>query len=283
MAAVDYDVGRRDIGSLYTNLMDALKNRGDAKNKREAEDIERQGLFGSGIKSSDLQDLSKTGMEFAKFGEGRKELKMARATKSFEARMNQARDRIIELRRFGDEDSINEIRFIQAGMAEERNRFENLMSDYEDMSIWDSGLGGKGVGYKDTGELSSLAEKYMKSQSDKNEKRRVALADESRRQRHQTSDYDWSDFDRQQQFLQPGDSDMRDFPEPLTTDYQPDTYGDPIPTHGLRRKRRRDLSGIGKDLPPIGPGRQTLAQSEYYPTEWDEKNNYGLMNLEMVQ
>ena len=277
MAAVDYDVGRRDIGSLYTNLMDALKNRGDAENKRKAEDIERQGLFGSGIKSSDLQDLSKTGMEFAKFGEGRKELKMARATKSFEARMNQARDRIIELRRFGDEDSINEIRFIQAGMAEERNRFENLMSDYEDMSIWDSGLGGKGVGYKDTGELSSLAEKYMKSQSDKRierAKQDAILDNDARRQQNQISDsVVWG------RSRLPGGSDMRDFPEPLTTDYQPDTYGPPLPTHGLQRKRRRDLSGIGKNA-PLDLGLEAPINWDD-PTKWGESTNYGLMNLRM--
>jgi hypothetical protein len=117
MAAVDYDVGRRDLGSLYTNLMNALKNRGDAENKRKAEDIERQGLFGTGIKSGDLQDLAQTGMGFVEFGEGRKERKMSRATKSFDARMKQAKERIIELRRFGDDDSISEIRLIQAGMS----------------------------------------------------------------------------------------------------------------------------------------------------------------------
>jgi hypothetical protein len=55
MAAVDYDVGRRNLGQLYTNLMDALKNKGDAENRRKAEDIERQGLFGTGIKSGDLK------------------------------------------------------------------------------------------------------------------------------------------------------------------------------------------------------------------------------------
>jgi len=193
--AIDYDVGRRDLGQLYGRLLEALKNKGDAVNRRKAEDIERQGILGTGIKSSQIGDLVNTGMAFAEFGEGRKERKISRATKSFEARMNQARDRIIELRRFGDEDSINEIRFIQAGMAEERNRFENLMSDYEDTSLWDSGLGGKGVGYKDTGELSSLAEKYMKNQSDKRIERarqNAILDNDARRQQNQISDsVDW--------------------------------------------------------------------------------------------
>ena len=269
--AVNYDAGRGNLGQLYTNLMNALKNKGDAENKRKATDIENQGFLGSGIKSSDLQDLSKTGMEFAKFGEGRKELKMARATKSFDARMDQAKSRINELRRFGDEDSINEIRFIQAGMAEERNRFENLMSDYEDMSIWDSGLGGKGVGYKDTGEMSSLAEKYMKSQSDKKterERRNAIFGNEERRQQGQLPDSGYGIK---------GHSGMRDFAEPSREDYQPDTYGPPLPTHGLQRKRRRDLSGIGKNA-PLDLGLEAPINWDD-PTEWGESTNYGLMNL----
>jgi len=244
--AIDYDVGRRDLGQLYGRLLEALKNKGDAVNRRKAEDIERQGILGTGIRSSQIGDLVNTGMAFAEFGEGRKERKISRATKSFEARMNQARDRIIELRRFGDEDSINEIRFIQAGMAEERNRFENLMSDYEDTSLWDSGLGGKGVGYKDTGELSSLAEKYMKSQSDKRierAKQDAILDNDARRQQGQLTDSGYGIK---------GHSGMRDFPEPSREDYQPDTYGPPLPTHGLQRKRRRDLSGIGENPPSMG-------------------------------
>ncbi len=246
MAAVDYDVGRRDLGSLYTNLMNALRNRGDAENKRKAEDIERQGLFGTGIKSGDLQDLAKTGMGFVEFGEGRKERKMSRATKSFDARMNQAKERIIELRRFGDDDSINEIRAIQAGMNEERNRFENLMSDYEELGVWESGLGSKGVGYKDTGELSKSMKEYMKRGKktgggdvfDRWGDRADAFAQDE-------ASYDYDDMSSGIY----GES--RDFERSKS---QPGTYGDPIPTHGLRRKRRRDLSGIGKDEAPLGSG-----------------------------
>jgi hypothetical protein len=233
MAAVDYDVGRRDLGSLYTNLLNALRNRGDAENKRKAEDIERRGLFGTGIKSSDLQDLAKTGMGFMEFGEGRKERKMARATKSFDARMKQAKERIIELRRFGDDDSINEIRAIQAGMNEERNKFENLMSDYEELGVWESGLGGKGVGYKDTGEMSEFAKAMMKRGKktgdgdafDRWGDRADAFAQDE-------ASYDYEENPYAGKFGLPGDSDMRDFAKPLPEDYQPDTYGAPIETDG---------------------------------------------------
>ncbi len=242
MAAVDYDVGRRDLGSLYTNLMNALKNRGDAENKRKAEDIERQGLFGTGIKSGDLQDLAQTGMGFVEFGEGRKERKMARATKSFDARMKQAKERIIELRRFGDDDSISEIRLIQAGMSEERNKFENLMSDYEELGVWESGLGSKGVGYKDTGELSKSMKEYMKRGKKTGEgdvfdrwgDRADAFAQDE-------ASYGYNEKPYTGEFGLPGDSDMRDFAEPSREDYQPQpNIGDPIPTHGLQRKRQMD-------------------------------------------
>ena len=171
MPNVNYNVGRGAVSQLYTNLMDALKNKGDAENRRKAEDIERQGFFGTGIKSSDIRDLSNTGMAFAEFGEGRKERKISRATESFKRRMGQAQDRIDELRRFGDDDSINEIRAIQAGMAEERTSFENLLSDYEDTSLLDSGLGGKGVGYKDTGEASAFTKAMMEAKSNRDEAR----------------------------------------------------------------------------------------------------------------
>ena len=160
--AVNYDAQRGNIGTLYSNLMNALQRKGVAENEKKRKEIEEKGLFGSGIKSDDIRDLSNTAMGFAKFGEGRESLKMARATESFNRRMDQAKERILELRRFGDDDSINEIRAIQAGMNEERNRFENLMSDYEEKSLWDTGFGGKGVGYKDTGEMSDFARKMMK-------------------------------------------------------------------------------------------------------------------------
>ena len=257
MAAVDYDVGRRNLGQLYTNLMDALKNKGDAENRRKAEDIERQGLFGTGIKSGDLQDLAQTGMGFIEFGEGRKERKMARAQDSFKRRMSQAKSRIDELRRFGDDDSINEIRAIQAGMSEERNKFENLMSDYEEMGVWKSGLGSKGVGYKDTGDRAD------------------AFAQDE-------ASYDYEEKPYTGKFGLPGDSDMRDFAEPSREDYQPQpNIGDPIPTHGLRRKRRSvvdDEPFLLRQSPPDRskyPPRSDSGDGSYRPKPY---NRYGTQN-----
>lgn len=234
---------------MYTNLINALKYEGEGINRRKREAIEDEGLFGTGLKRSHIQDLTDTGMAFAKFGAGRKHNKMVSARASFRARMGEAKARIAELRRFGDDDSINEIRFIQAGMAEERNKFENLMMDYDEGSLWDSGFGGKGVGYRGTGKMSSLAEKYMKSKSDKDRKRRMQLADEDRRQRYQTSDPDlFSDWDKSR--LPPMDE-IKGYRRGLRKS-QPDTYGQPIETSDEYRTMRNYI----EDDPPVGRGEQ---------------------------
>ena len=160
--AVNYSQGRENLGRLYGELRQALANKGAAENLQAQRDIDNQGLFGTGIRTSDIDRLGNLALKGAEFGQGRKALKMERAKNSFDRRMDQAKSRITELRRFGDDDSINEIRAIQAGMAEERNRFENLMSDYEEKSLWDTGFGSEGPNYKDTGEMSDFARKMMK-------------------------------------------------------------------------------------------------------------------------
>lgn len=249
MVRIDYDTGGRNKGQLYTNLMKALRYEGEGINRRKREDIENEGLFGTGLKRSHIQDLTDTGMAFAKFGSGRKHNKMTSARASFRARMDEAQARIDELRRFGDDDSINEIRFIQAGMAEERNKFENLMMDYDEKSLWDSGFGGEGVGYRGTGKMSSLAEKYMKSKSDKDRRRRMQLSDEDRRQRHQISDpslfSDWRESE-----LPPVDE-IRGYREGLRKS-QPDTFGQPIEVSDKFRTMRNYIENV----PPVGQGEQ---------------------------
>ena len=47
--AVNYNAGGGNMGQLYTNLQNALANRGTAENLREARNIARKGLFGTGI------------------------------------------------------------------------------------------------------------------------------------------------------------------------------------------------------------------------------------------
>ena len=161
--AVDYGAGRENLGRLYADLRQALANKGIAENLQAQQDIDNKGLFGTGIRTSDIDKLGNLAIKGAEFGQGRKALKMERAKDSFDRRMEQARNRITELRRFGDRNSINEIRAIQAGMAEERNKFENIMSDYEEKSLWDTGFGNKGPNYKDTGEMSAFSKAMMAS------------------------------------------------------------------------------------------------------------------------
>jgi hypothetical protein len=118
-------------------------------------------------------------------------------------------------------------------MNEERNKFENLMSDYEELGVWESGLGGKGVGYKDTGEMSEFAKAMMKRGKktgdgdafDRWGDRADAFAQDE-------ASYDYEENPYAGKFGLPGDSDMRDFAKPLPEDYQPDTYGAPIETDG---------------------------------------------------
>ena len=62
MALVDYGAGRENIGSLYSNLRQAIADKGRAENLQAARDIERRGLFGTGISASDLKGMSDVGV-----------------------------------------------------------------------------------------------------------------------------------------------------------------------------------------------------------------------------
>ncbi len=261
--AVDYGAGTSSaIASQYADLRSAIASKGEAENRQKARDIERKGLFGSGIKQSDIESFGKLAVTGAKLGHGRMDQKMTLAKDSFQRRMGEGKDRIEELRRFGDDDSINEIRAIQAGMSEERNKFENLMSDYEGSGIWGSRFGTKEVGYKGTGEMSSFAKKMMKKK-DRSDIDRFGDRLDPFAQDEASYDYEEKPYT--------GEFGLPPTDEVKRSDSQPEIPGGPIPTHGLRRKRRRDLSGIGKDEAPIGPGRRSPAQSPSYGSEFLEK------------
>ena len=55
--SINYGQDRAALAQQYANLRNAVANRGQAENLKEAREIEKKGLFGSGIKSSDLQDF----------------------------------------------------------------------------------------------------------------------------------------------------------------------------------------------------------------------------------
>ena len=56
----------------------------EAENSRRAEDIRRQGLFGTGITQENLNSLARTGLGIAQFGQDRMTNQMAQATERFQ-------------------------------------------------------------------------------------------------------------------------------------------------------------------------------------------------------
>ena len=191
--AVDYGAGTSSaIAQQYSDLRAALASKGEAENRRKAEDIRRKGLFGTGITQENLQGLASTGLGIAEFGQKRMAGQMDRATKSFERRRKESLGRIDELRRFGDPESIAEIKAIQAGMSENRSTYENLLGDYEGKGLFGTGFGSEGVGYKSTGDPSSYTKSLLESKKkreEEGERQAGILSDESRRQQGQISDY----------------------------------------------------------------------------------------------
>ena len=191
--AVDYGAGASSaIAQQYADLRRVVASQGEAENRRKAEDIKRKGLFGPGITQENLQGLAGTGMAMAEFGDKRMAGQMDRATKSFERRRKESLGRIDELRRFGDPESIAEIKAIQAGMSENRSTYENLLGDYEGKGLFGTGFGSEGVGYKSTGDPSSYTKSLLESKKkreEEGERQAGILSDESRRQQGQISDY----------------------------------------------------------------------------------------------
>ena len=157
--AVDYGVGRGNIGQLYTNLQNAVASEGEAENQREARDIERKGLFGSGIKQSDIQDFGNLAIKGAALGDARMERKMDRATKSFERRVKADERRIASLKERAKvtgskeayEKLMGQIQGIEMGMGERRNSFEDYMGKYQEKGLWGTSFGGDDVGYRTEG------------------------------------------------------------------------------------------------------------------------------------
>ena len=153
MALVDYGAGRGNIGALYGNLRQAIADKGRAENLQKARQIEREGLFGTGISSSDLKGMSDVGLGIAEFGQGRMDKQMANAEKSFGRRQAADERRLATLQnRFDknmlDDAGIKEMEGIQMGMTERRNAFEDKMGEYSGRGIWGTGFGSDEVGWR---------------------------------------------------------------------------------------------------------------------------------------
>jgi hypothetical protein len=127
------------------------------------------------------------------------------------------------------------------------------------MGVWESGLGSKGVGYKDTGEMSAFAKAMMKKKDrsgfDRWGDRADAFAQDE-------ASYDYEEKPYTGEF---GLSPMSDFKR---SDSQPKIPGGPIPTDGddwerSGQRRRNYIENRG----PIGRGRRSNAQSRSYGSE----------------
>ena len=145
--AIDYDAGRGRRGA-YQNLADALQTKLDAQNRREAEDIRRKGLFGTGITQDNLNSLAQTGLAVANFGDQRKTSKLGRAKESFDRRMAGMQKRFDFYNARKDEGSQEVARGLMDAMNRERANFEKAYTDYDEMGMFESKFGGEGIAYK---------------------------------------------------------------------------------------------------------------------------------------
>ena len=167
MALVDYGAGRGNIGTLYGNLRKAIADKGRAENLQRERQIEREGLFGTGISASDLKGMSDVGLGIAECGQGRMDKQMANAEKSFGRRQAADERRLATLKERakgtgGDvyKNLMKEIEGVEMGMGERRNAFEDKMGEYAGKGIWGTGFGADEVGWrtKDKGAVGPESE-----------------------------------------------------------------------------------------------------------------------------
>ncbi len=158
--AVNYNAGASSaMAAQYADLRNAIASRDSAENLRRTEDIERQGLLGTGIRTSDIQDLGNLAIKGAAFGDARMERKMDRARASFDRRMKADERRLKTLQqrwKTADPESranlMQEMEGIEMGMGERRNSFEDHMGRYQEKGLWGTSFGGDDVGYRTEGE-----------------------------------------------------------------------------------------------------------------------------------
>ena len=142
--AIDYGAGSGRRGA-YQNLARALQKKLDADNTRRAEDIRREGLFGTGITQDHLSGLAQTGLAIADFGDKRMQRQMQQAQDSFQRRQDDLFKIAEEHQKAGRYDSA-QMAYQQANM--ERNRFEDNLSKYRDKGLLGSRFGSDTVDYK---------------------------------------------------------------------------------------------------------------------------------------
>ena len=160
--AIDYGAGSERRGA-YANLAKALGSKLEAENKREAEDIRRAGLFGTGITQDNLSQLARTGLGIAEFGEKRAQSKMDRARDSFQRRQDDLMDAATRFRKSGNDEAANDA-ILQA--QHERNSFEDSLQKFEkEEGIW-GGFGSGTVEYdRNEGFLADLKRRQLEQKA----------------------------------------------------------------------------------------------------------------------
>ena len=142
--AINYNAGSGRRGA-YQNLARALQMKLDADNTRRAEDIRREGLFGTGITQDHLSGLAQTGLALADFGDKRMQRQMQQAQDSFQRRQDDLFKIAKQYQDTGDYENA-QLAYEQADM--ERNRFEDNLSKYRSKGILGSRFGSDTVDYK---------------------------------------------------------------------------------------------------------------------------------------
>ena len=154
--AIDYSAGSGRRGA-YANLARALQSKLEAENTREAENIRRRGLFGSGITQENLQGLASTGLGIAQFGQDRMDKQRADATDSFNRRMDRNQKLYDRYASSTDPRDQKRADMLLLEMNQEQDRFEDAMREYSKSGMFGTGFGSDVVDYDvDTGFMKDM-------------------------------------------------------------------------------------------------------------------------------
>jgi hypothetical protein len=279
---VDYSQGYSGaIATQYADLRAALASEGEARNRQKAREIEDKGLFGTGIRQSDVEGFASIAMKGAEFGESRMGRKMDRATKSFDRRMKADERRAATLQGRHDkgqltEAGIAELDGLQFGMKERRDSFEDFMGKYQEKGLWGTKFGGKDVGYRTEGE----------SKWSKDERSKVAAKEPvpippdpvpSEPGSNKFDDLGGGPPDRYSSYPH-----SREFEKTASeSEIEKERRG-----QAEDMKKRLNFGGISERISNIPAGERARQQTKFGRSEWEDKHGRGtfdpkgMMNME---
>ena len=296
--AVDYSQGYSGaIADQYKDLRQALASEGEARNRQKAREIEDKGLFGSGIRQSDIADFGDIAIRGAEFGEKRMGRKMDRATASFERRKLADQSRLDTLRKREEKGTLtgagkSELRALQMGMTERRNSFEDFMGKYEAKGLWGTGFGSEDVGYRTEGESrfskalgrdvsgdGSGDETDWSNLGDLGEGREGRFEPEGDRLDRYSSYPQGREFENTASF-----SEAEDMKNRLNFGGISESIAERERAKRAKQaedmKKRLDFGGISERISNIPAGERARAQTKPFQSEWEEKHGRGTFEPE---